>query len=401
MEETATTLFLIMAIAVLSPVLSSFLKRWIRIPALVFEIVLGIVIGAEVLAWAEITPTIDFLGQLGLAVLFFLAGFEIDPNVIKGRPLRLAGASWATSLVLGIGAALLLDVLDVIDTDSLVAFALTTTALGVLFPILSDEGIAKTPFGTHVIAAGTIGEFLPIVAIALFLSGTSPSTASAALFVFAIVAIVLAVVSARVRPPKVFRWLQSTLRTSAQEYVRFGVLIIGFMVLLAAQLGLDFLLGAFTAGVLYRLILSGAEPEDVDMVESKMQAVGFGFFVPVFFVVTGMGFDIDALFASPTAILKVPMFIALMLLVRGGPALWFYRKELSALQRVALAFVQSTALPLIVAITAIGLETGKMRQSTAVALVMAGLISVIVFPIVGFALNRSAAEPETTGDGVR
>jgi Kef-type K+ transport system membrane component KefB len=154
------------------------------------------------------------------------------------------------------------------------------------------------------------------------------------------------------------------------------------------------LLGAFTAGVLYRLILSGAEPDDVDMVESKMQAVGFGFFVPVFFVVTGMGFDIDALFESPTAILKVPMFAGLLLLVRGAPALWFYRHDLGSRQRVALAFVQSTALPLIVAITAIGLETGKMRQSTAVALVMAGLISVIVFPIVGFAINRSAPHLE-------
>lgn len=392
MEDTATSLFLIMAVAVISPILSSFLRRWVRVPALVFEIVLGIAIGAEVLGWAEITPTIDFLSQLGLAVLFFLAGFEIDPNLIKGRPLRLAGVSWATSLVVGIGTAVLLHALDVIDTDSLVAFALTTTALGVLFPILTDEGIEKTTFGTHVTAAGTIGEFLPIVAIALFLGGTSPSTASAALFAFAIVAVVLGAVSARIRPPKVFRWLQSTLRTSAQEYVRFGVLIIGFMVLLAAQLGLDFLLGAFTAGVLYRLILSGAEPEDVDIVESKMQAVGFGFFVPVFFVVTGMGFDIDALFESPTAILKVPMFVALMLIVRGGPALWFYRKDLVARQRVALAFVQSTALPLIVAITAIGIETGKMRQSTAVALVMAGLISVIAFPMIGFAINRKASE---------
>lgn len=398
MEETATTLFLIMAIAVLSPVLSSFLKRWVRIPPLVFEIVLGIVIGAEVLGWAEITPTIDFIGQLGLAVLFFLAGFEIDPNVIKGRPLRLAGASWATSLIGGIGTALLLDQLDVIDSDSLVAFALTTTALGVLFPILSDEGIDKTLFGTHVTAAGTIGEFLPIVAIALFLSGTSPTTASEALFAFAIVAVVLAVVSARVRPPKIFHWLQSTLRTSAQEYVRFGVLIIGFMVLLAAQLGLDFLLGAFTAGVLYRLILSGAEPDDVDIVESKMQAIGFGFFVPVFFVVTGMGFDIDTLFSSPTAMLKVPMFVALMLLVRGVPALWFYRHDLGVRQRVALMFIQSTALPLIVAITAIGLDTGKMRESTAVALVMAGLISVIIFPIIGFAINRGAPELEATED---
>jgi Kef-type K+ transport system membrane component KefB len=394
MEETATTLFLIMAIAVFSPVLSSFLKRWIRIPALVFEIVLGIVIGAQVLAWAEITPTIDFIGQLGLAVLFFLAGFEIDPNVIKGRPLRLAGASWVTSLVLGIGTSLFLHATDVIDSDSLVAFALTTTALGVLFPILSDEGIDKTFFGTHVTAAGTIGEFLPIVAIALFLSGTSPSTASEALFLFAIVAVVLSIISARLRPPKVFAWLQSTLRTSAQEYVRFGVLIIGFMVLLAAQLGLDFLLGAFTAGVLYRLILSGAEPDDVDIVESKMQAIGFGFFVPVFFVVTGMGFDVDALFSSPTAMLKVPMFVGLFLLVRGAPALWFYRHDLGARQRIALMFIQCTALPLIVAITAIGLDTGKMRESTAVALVMAGLISVIIFPIIGFAINRGATHVE-------
>ena len=392
------TLFLIAAIAVLSPILATAVKRWVRIPALVFEILLGIVIGAQVLNLASITPAIDFLGELGLSVLFFLAGFEIDPAQIKGRPIRLATAAWVTTAVLAGLTALVLIALDVIDADSLVGFALTTTALGVIFPILSDEGLAKTPFGTHVIASGTIGEFLPIVAVALFLGGTSPSTASEALFGFAIVTLVLAIVSSRIRAPQVFRWLRATLKTSAQEYVRFGVLIIGFMTLLAAELGLDFLLGAFTAGVLFRLVLSGAEPEDVETVESKLQAVGFGFFVPLFFVVTGMKFDLDALFASTTAILKVPMFVGLFLLVRGGPVFYWYRRDLGARQRTALAIAQSTALPLIVAITTIGLETGKMRSSTAAALIVAGLISVIVFPTLGFAINRGAShktpEPE-------
>lgn len=388
LESPAGTLFVILAIAFLAPLAADTFHRF-RIPGLVFEIVLGIVVGPAVLGLVRVTEPITLLSNLGLAALIFLAGFEIDPTRIKGRPVKLALAGWAISIGIGLGAALALTALGVIQTEIYVAFALTTTALGTLLPILRDSGLLPTRFGTNVLAVGSVGEFGPIIAVALVLSGASESKAIVALVVFMLVAVVALFVATRVRLPRLKRLLHNTLRSSGQLHIRLAVVLIAALTLMAAELGLDFLLGAFTAGVLYRLFLTaGTDEGERDAVETKLEALSYGYLVPIFFVVTGIEFDLDSLTSSAGAMLKVPLFLCLFLLARGVPVL-LYRKELPARrERRALAFLSATALPLVVAITTIGVAAGQMRESTAAALVGAGMCSIVIGPLVGLTLVR-------------
>ncbi|MGZ4796155.1 MAG: cation:proton antiporter, partial [Acidimicrobiia bacterium] len=275
----------------------------------------------------------------------------------------------------------LLLVTGVIAAELYVAFALTTTALGTLLPIVRDQGLLPTSFGTHVLAIGSVGEFLPIVAIALLLGETDTGEAALALVAFAVVSVLAAVFAMQVHPGHVRRQLARTLRSSGQLYVRLALLTIALMAFLASELGLDFLLGAFMAGIVYRLYTTAGAPEaELEVMESKLEAVSFGYLVPIFFVVTGITFDLHAL-AQPTAVLKIPVFLAAFLLVRGLPILLYRRDVPDARSRASLALFSATGLPLVVAITTIGVDAGQMRSSTAAALVGAGMISVIVFPL--------------------
>lgn len=385
-ESPAGSLLLILAAAFLAPLISSRFPK-LHLPALVFEILLGMLIGPEVLGLVKVTPPIELLAELGLATLIFLAGFELEFERVKGRPMKLALSGWLLSVVLALGVAAVLVALDVIAAEMYVAFALTTTALGTLLPILHDEGLLPTPFGAHVMAIGSVGEFLPIIAIALLLGGTDTGEATVALIAFAVIAAGAVAYAARApHPGHIRRQLGRTLRSSGQLYIRLALLTIAFLTFLASELSLDMLLGAFIAGIVYRLYTgAGAPEEELAVMETKLEAVSFGYMVPIFFVVTGVKFDLSAL-ATPTAMLKVPLFVVALFIVRGIPVL-LYRKDITdGRSLLSLAFLSATGLPLIVAITTIGVSMGEMRSSTAAALVGAGMISVILFPLFGLAL---------------
>jgi Kef-type K+ transport system membrane component KefB len=284
----------------------------------------------------------------------------------------------------------------VIVSELYVGLALTTTALGTLLPIVRDAGLLPTRFGTHVLAIGSLGEFGPIIAIAVLLSGVGAGKAALSLLVFIAVAIAALVLASRFHPTRFQRVLGSTLRSSGQLYIRLAVVMIATMAFVANELGLDFLLGAFTAGVVYRIfLLAGAEARERESVESKLEAVTFGYLIPIFFVVTGVRFNLDSL-GSVTAMLKLPLFLALFLLVRGIPILLYRREIRDGRERWGLALLSATGLPLIVAITTIGVAAGQMRSSTEAALVGAGMLSVIVYPLLGMRLApkaRPAATP--------
>ena len=268
---------------------------------------------------------------------------------------------------------------------------MATTAIGTLIPILRDNGELKTRFGTYLLAAGGAGEFGPILLVTLVLSTTNPLHEALILLAFVALALVLALGSIR------YAWrgwpaLERTFEASSQLAVRVTVVLVFGLVLLAGELGLDILLGGFVAGMIVRLALKGQE---VKVFESKLTAVGFGFFVPFFFVTSGIGFDLAAL-GSAEAIAKLFLFLALFLIVRGAPALLLYRKVLGARDRAALAFYSATELPLVVAITTIAIEAGEMKTSTAAGLVGAAMLSTLIFPFVGLALRKKA---EAEGDG--
>ena len=391
-EVDAESFFTIVAVAAVAAITVAAVPGRLAPPVVVVELLLGIVVGPEVLGLAQTDDFIDFFANLGLGMLFFFAGYEIDFERIKGTPLKLGVLGWLLSIVLAYGIGGALAAAGVVVSFLYTGSAMATTAIGTLIPILRDSGELKTRFGTYLLAAGGIGEFGPILLITLVLSTKQPLHEAAILVVFVALALALALGSMRLA------WrgwpaLERTFETSSQLAVRLAVVLVFGLVLLAGELGLDVLLGGFVAGMIVRLALKGRE---LAVFESKLTAVGFGFFIPFFFVTSGIDFDLRAL-GSATALLKLALFLGLFLVVRGTPALLFYRSVLRARQRAALAFFSATELPLVVAITTLATEGGHMKSSTAAGLVGAAMLSTLIFPFVGLALQRRAVAEGETG----
>src|SRR5262245_38766561 len=383
------SLLLIFVIAAAAPLLCDWVLP-IRLPLVVLEITLGILVGPQVLGWAASGPTIDVLSNFGLAALFFLAGFEIDFPAIRGRPIALALLGWLASFLLCLGVGFGLQGCGLVDSGLIVGAALTTTALGTLIPILRDAKELSTRFGAYAVASGAVGEFAPIVLIALVLStGESEHGGSLLLMLFfTAITIIGALVALNYRPPKLMAVLQQKMDTSAQLPVRLAILVLASLVILARNLGLDAILGALAAGVLVAL---ACPKEYSHALRRKFDGLGFGFLVPIFFVTTGLRYDLEALITSPLALLQLPMFLALFFVVRGLPALWMGRGDLDLRSRLALGFLSATELPLVVAIAGIGVRSGQLMPETAASLVGAGMVSVLLFPLAALTLRRAAA----------
>ncbi len=379
--------FVIVVISALAAVTVAILPRRLAPPVVVLELLLGIVVGPEVLDIAKTDDFIDFFSNLGLGMLFFFAGYEIDFERIRGAPIKLGAWGWLLSIGIAYAIGGLLAAGGVIISFLYVGSAMATTAIGTLIPILRDKGELRSTFGTYLLAAGGVGEFGPILLVTLFLSTDHPLHEAAILIAFVLLAIAVALISVRLA------WrgwpaLERTFEASSQLAVRITVVLIFGLVLLAGKLGLDVLIGGFVAGMIVRLSLKGHE---LKVFESKLTAVGFGFFVPFFFVTSGIQFDLAAL-GSLGAIAKLFMFFGLFLVVRGAPALLLYRHALGARDRAALAFFSATELPLVVAITTIAVEVGHMKSSTAAGLVGAAMLSTLVYPFAGLALRQSKGE---------
>lgn len=388
-EVDAESFFAIVVVAAVAAITVASVPKRFAPPVVVLELVLGIVIGPEILGLAHSDEFVDFFSNLGLGMLFFFAGYEIDFGRIKGRPMKLGGWGWALSVAIAYGLGGILAAAGVILSFLYTGSAMATTAIGTLIPILRDNGELKTRFGTYLLAAGGAGEFGPILLVTLVLSTTNPLHEALILLAFVGLALILALSSVR------WGWrgwpaLERTFEASSQLAVRVTVVLVFGLVLLASNLGLDILLGGFVAGMITRLALQGQE---LRVFESKLTAVGFGFFVPFFFVSSGIAFDLAAL-GSVGAILKLALFFCLFLVIRGAPALLLYRDVFDLRDRAALAFYSATQLPLVVAITTIATESGHMRSSTAAGLVGAAMLSTLVFPFVGLALRRRSEAGE-------
>jgi Kef-type K+ transport system membrane component KefB len=395
------TTVLIMLAAFIAPYLADLLIRWVRVPSVVLEIILGAAIGPAVLGWAHVSPVIDTISELGLAMLMFLAGYEIRFDQVRGKPIELAVSSWVGSAILGTGVGVLITMLigsiDVQPKETLhnvaplvLGLSLTTTALGTMLPMVSDAGLLSTPVGGPLMAVGATGEFFPIVMVALLLTEGDSVERAALLIAFVVVAALAAWLATRPRPPRLARLVSATLTTSAQLAVRLTMVVVAVMLWIAIHLGLDMLLGAFAAGVVMRLFLRAGGAEEIEKVESKLEAIGYGFLIPFFFVVSGMELDLRSLASDTSRVAMIPLFLVSFLIVRGIPVFAAYRwGKLPPAQCRGLALFASTGLPLIVAITTIGVQAGAIRASTAASLVVAGLISVMIFPLVAIRLASS------------
>jgi Kef-type K+ transport system membrane component KefB len=360
-------------------------RRGFVIPVVALEVVLGVIIGPHVLDWAHVDDFTDFFAALGLGMLFFFAGYEVDFGRIQGRPVRLGGLGWLMSLALAFSIGGVLHVLGIVRSDLYAGSALTTTAIGTLIPILSDAKEIQTRFGTYLLAAGAFAEFGPILLVTLVLSATSPLHNALLLIAFVALAVLVAILSVRTFHHTWSLWVL-TLESSGQLAVRMVVVLVFLLGLAASELGLDLLLGGFAAGMIVRLLLRGRE---VETFESKLVGLAYGFLVPFLFITSGMKLDVVTLAEDGTAQRKVPLFLALMLVVRGLPALLLYKNVLGLKDRLALGVFCATQLPLVVAITTIATEEGHMRKDTAAALVTAAVLSTLIFPVIGLFLRRS------------
>ena len=314
MTEDLQSLVVILVAAALAPLIVDLPNR-LRLPAVVAEITLGILIGPQVLGFAEPVGVVEFLSTVGLAFLFFLGGLEVDFDRVRGLPAKLGGYGWLISLALGLGIAFGLQEIDFVLSTELVGVAICTTAIGTLMPILRDAGELKRPLGPFVLAAGVAGEFGPLIVVALVLTGgRTPGVAFALLIAFVVISVLTAVLATRARTPRIVAAIHDAMASSGQAAVRLALVVLFGLVFLASEFGFDIVLGAFAAGLVVGLVTKTEATEDVRM---RLETIGFGFVVPIFFVVTGMNFDLEALFDSPTNLLRLPLFLALFLMVRA------------------------------------------------------------------------------------
>lgn len=354
-----------------------------RLPGVVLEIAAGIAIGPAGLGWVRMDAAIQILSQIGLAFLFFLAGLEIDLRRLRGRALRVALAGFALSAALAVLASFALAAagqIHPLESPLLIAIILIATSLGVVVPVLKDAGHVSSDFGQLVVAASSMAEFGAVVLLSLFFSTAARSEDVNVVLLVAIVlaAIVVALALSRaVRRERVSNIFARLDDTSAQIRVRGAVLILLSFVALATDFGLETVLGAFLAGVIVRSI--GGTTTDHQF-GAKLDGLAFGFFIPIFFIASGIQFDLDALFSSASVLVRVPIFLAALLLVGGVPAL-LYRPMVGPRRILVAALLQATSLPFIVAATAIGVELKKISEGTGAALVAAGLLSVVLFPL--------------------
>jgi Kef-type K+ transport system membrane component KefB len=377
-------LLIVVAAAFAAPFLLG-LAPGLRMPAVVLEIVAGIVLGPSVLGWVEADPTINVLATLGLGFLLFLGGLEVDFVRLRGPVLRLAAGGYALSFAIALLVCAVLGAGGLVQTPLLVAIALGSTSLGVLIPVLKDSGRTESSLGTLVIAGASIADFAAIILLSLFFAGEGGPGATLVLLgcLLGLALTVFAVVRGAQRSMRIRADLVRLQDTTAQIRVRGAlVLLVGFAAA-AQRLGLEVILGTFAAGA----ILSLADP-DRSMthpdLRRKLEAIGFGVFIPIFFVTSGVRFDLGALGGS---LEMVPLFLLALLVVRAVPAL-LYARLLDRRETVVAGLMQATSLPFVGAATAIGNELGLIGAGEAAALVGAGLLSVLAFPAAGLALLR-------------
>jgi Kef-type K+ transport system membrane component KefB len=386
-------LLIIVAVAFAAPLLLGFFPS-VKLPSVVLEIIAGIVIGPSVLGIVHVDEAVSVVALLGLAFLLFLAGLEIEFDKLRGHVLRLTLMGFAISFAIAVVVALGLKASGLIETPLLIAIILCATSLGVLIPVLKDAGEISSTFGQLIVAAGTIADFGAVILLSIFFSGEG-GVGSTLLLIGSLVLLAIVVFIAVKSAERSSLLRQDLVRlqdTTAQIRVRGAVVLLVGFAAIADSLGLESILGAFMAGAILSL-LDKDEAMTHPEFRRKLEAIGFGLFIPVFFVTSGVKYDLNALTSSASNVLMVPIFLAALMAARGLPAL-LYRRVLDARQTLIAGLMQATSLPFIVAAVAIGEDLDLIDAAEGAALVGAGLLSVLLFPLIGLGLLKS-------GDGAK
>ncbi len=395
----ATSLFWITVAAAIAPLIAGSLRRKL-IPEVVLLLVAGIVIGPYALDLANVDSEIELLRELGLGMLFLLAGYEIDRDELTGRGGRRALITWLICLALAFAVVGGLAAAGLVHSEIAVAIALTSTALGTLLPILKDRGLVETPVGRAVLNHGAIGEIGPVIAMAVLLGARGAVLSLVVLAAFAAVAVVVALLPARIlrEGTDLLAVVRRGSDTTAQTTVRLVMLLLVALIAVAAVFDLDIILGAFAAG----FILRRTVPDGNEQLEHKLEGLAFGLLIPIFFVTSGMAIDVSAVADEPGVLAA---FLALLVVVRGLPVFVASRYDRIASfdtrESLQVALYSTTGLPLIVAVTGVAVSAGQMSNATASILVAAGAISVLILPMLaGFLVRRSPTSPGDAHEGV-
>lgn len=387
-----TGLAIVAAVALVAPLALGLFPR-VRLPAIVLEILLGMVIGPEVLGWVSIDAPIQVVSLLGLAFLLLLAGLEVEYECFRGGVLRLSAIGYAISFGLALVIGFGLHAGGLVRSPLLIGIALSATSLGIVIPVLKDAGQVDTPFGQLVVAGASIAEIAPIVLVSLFFSGEARGFGVKLLLLglFGLFGLALGMAALDAeRSKRISTALVRLQDTTAEIRIRAAFLLLVVFVVLAERLGLEAILGAFVAGAILKLVDRDQTLTHPHFRE-KLEAVGYGVFVPVFFVATGVQFDLNGLFANATDLASVPIFLAALLAARGLPAL-IYRSLGTGRRTVAAGLLQATSLSFLVVAGQIGVQTGLIRPATSAALIAAGLLSVLLFPVTALTLLGGAEQ---------
>jgi Kef-type K+ transport system membrane component KefB len=395
-EIELENLLIVAAVAFVVP-LTLGLAPGLRLPAIVLELVVGIVIGPSGLGWVEVDAAVELMALLGLAFLLFIAGLEVDYDRLRGRLLGLTGSAWVLSFALALALGYALDLGGLVASPLLIAIAISATGLGVVIPILKDADQLSTMFGKVVVAGCSIAEIVPLVLVSLFFSGEASSLGSTLVLLGIFGGLVLATAFGLIFAEH-FGRLSGTLRrlqdTTAQIRVRGAFFLLALFVVVAEEFGLEAILGTFMAGAILKIVdrdQAMTHPE----FRHKLEATAFGVFIPFFFVASGIRFDLDALFASGETIARVPIFLAAILFVRGLPVLLYGSLVKGKSMLVSAALLQATSISFLVVVAQIGRELELLSEGSAAALIAAGLLSVVVFPLAALTLLRRAERVTT------
>lgn len=383
-----TGLLVVAAVAFLAPLLAGLVPRRL-LPAVVLEVLLGVLVGPQGLGWVKPQGAVELLYLMGLGFLLFLAGQDIDPKHFSDPLARVTGAAYVLSLALAFPVALALITLAPGSADlRLIALSLTSSSLGILVPVVRDAGEINSDFGQLTVMAGTVGEFASLLLLTILFSADAKSTPEQIVYV-AIMGVAAALTGlglyALWRSGRIARVLNVLDDTASQLRVRGAFVILLIFAALAHGFGVDSLLGAFVAGVVLRVADRDDRP-NIEVFQAKLDAIGFGFLIPVFFVGTGVQFNIHALFSHRSALELVPLLVVAILVVRGAPA-FLYRRRVGTRGAVAIGFLQSATLTFPVVVAEIGLSLRLLSQATAASLIGAALISVLIFPAAALALR--------------
>jgi Kef-type K+ transport system membrane component KefB len=396
MELHFTNLLIVVAAGFAAPFALGFFPR-LRLPAIVFELLLGILLGPAVLGWVSVDEPVAVMSLIGLAVLLFLAGIEIEFEKLHGKVLRATLLGFVLSFGIAVVLGVILQQAGLVKQPIFLAVLLCATSLGVLVPVLKDAGQINSTFGQLVIAAGSIADFGAVILLSLLFSKESTSTTSQVLLLVGlfVVAVLIGLAVAGIEHSARVRMVLSRLQdTTAQIRVRAAFVLLIGLVALAGKFGLELILGAFIAGAIVSLVDRDREMTH-PLFRRKLEAIGFGVFIPVFFVTSGVKYDLDALTSSGSTIARVPIFLAALLIARGLPAL-LYSRLIPRRQVLVAGLMQGTSLPFIVAATAIGQELGLISAGSSAALIAAGLLSVLIFPALSLSLLRGGGTMRKT-----